>query len=142
LKRQITLSRRASRPRHRAVAALRRFGDPAERLCERLAQQGGVDAAEVHGELGQRQRSSGAVGRPSDEDRLQEVGTVLDPVQVDPEAWQEAWIPMASRDEPEEGADDLGGPRVDGRRPGSPGLHVIHVDDLVRRDSAGAPGAR
>ena len=95
----------------RAVGgALRRVGDPVERLGERLAQGRRVDAAEVHGQLRQRQRSAGAVGGPADEDRLPEVGPVLDPVQVDAQARQETRLDGAVGDQSEQRPDDVGGP--------------------------------
>ena len=98
--------------------AVRRVGDSAKGTGQRLAQPCGLDAAEIDRKLGQRQRPAGAVRGPPDGDGLAKVGTVLDPVEVNAEARQDARVPVAGRDEPEEGPDDLGGPRFHGAGPG------------------------
>ena len=91
-------------------ALLDRVRGAAERPSERLAEGGGLDAAEVHRELGEGERPAGPVGRAPDEDRLPEVRPVLDPVQVDPQARHQSRLDGPVGDQAEQRPDDVRGP--------------------------------
>ena len=142
LNRQITLSRtgvhvsRATPPAGPSSTAVR---GAAERPSERLAEGGGLDAAEVHGELGEGEGPAGPVGRAPDEDRLAEVRLVLDPVEVDPQARHQSRLDGPVGDQAEQRPDDVRGPLGEDGLLRAARRDVIDVEDH-RTSSVENPG--